>query len=477
MPKVTDPDVLDQGVEVAFNTANKTISLSGYTLQSASSISDSGTSASNGITFQCLYSFAKEEWRTDSNLIKFAFPFVSITGEQFELVNGWDFANQYSKNLIRDGGWSLKNNLGVSQEEYMNLTTLGTFDDSALDNVYYLQSASTSGTPITAVFSGEANQAVKIYADASHGNFDYSTVFKLYLREQGKTYGFYDLMSSQNLSSLTYKKYALPISNASDLKITVADSGIDSNSDGVADVHPYSGMSITYFESGQTRVIGGNPYLFKIIIDGNASTAEEIYEFVQWSLRQSTDIDASSTGNTRGDIAEGLLLFVGDTLKTQLTSRGGVYIDDFLPVDTNRLVFTDDTGSERTYPFVAAGTLQFNDNLQNDANAVYRLFFTNDDAGNNFGQDFGTVSAMTIQNNSDVNIAGNVAAAASIDFDYDYDNNVQRGAASAGTDVPYTAVAIGLGTAQYVVTTGTLIRSVANVVNFVSSLERNYLNP
>ncbi len=477
MAKVTDPDVLDQGIEVKFDVTGKTISLSGFSIAPLSSISDSGTSATNGITFQCLYSFAKEEWRTDANLIKFAFPFVSITGEQFELVNGWNFANQYSKDLIRDGGWSLKNGAGVSQEEYMNLTTLGTFNNSALDNVYYLQSASTSGTPITAVFSGEANQAVKIYGDATHGNFNYSTVFKLYLREQGKIYGFYDLMSSQNLSTLTYKKYALPIQNSLDLKISVSDTGIDANGNGVADMHPYSGMSITYYQSGQSRSIGGISYPFKIIINGNSSTAEQIYAFVQWSLRQSTDIDASSTGNTRGDVAEELLAFVGDTLKTKLTSRGGVYIDSFLPVDTNRLVFVDDNGSERTFPFIAAGALLFNDNLQNDANAVYRLFFTNDDAGDNLGRDFGTVSATTIKNNSAVNINGNVSAASSIAFDYDYDFNVQRGAASAGVDVPYTAVAIGLGTAQYVVTTGTIIRSVANSINFVSSLERNYLNP
>lgn len=477
MAKTTDPSDLAQLVEVKFDTSNKTIALSGFSIAPSSSISDSGTSSTNGVTFQCLYSFAKEQWRIDASLIKFPFPFVSITAEQFEIINGWDFANSYSKNLIRDGGWALKNNSGVSQEEYMNLTTLGTFDDSSLDNVYYLQSASTNTAPTMAVFSGETNQAVKIYGDVTHGNFDFRSVFKLYLREQGKTYGFYDLMSSQNLSTLTYKKYALPVQNSIDLKISSTDIEIDSDSNGIADIHPYSGMSITYYESGQTRNIGGSPYLFKIIIDGNAATAEQIYEFVQWSLRQTVDIDASSTGSTRGDIAEELLGFVGDTLVTKYTSRGGVYIDDFLSVDTNRLVFTDDTGTERTYPFVAAGSLQFNDNLQNDANAVYRIFFTNDDAGDNLGRDFGTVSAMTIQNNSYANIAGSVGGVPSISFDYDYDNNTQRGAASAGEDVPYTAVAIGLGTAQYVVTTGTINRSTSNIISFVSSLERNYLNP
>ena len=39
-------------------------------------------------------------------------------------------------------------------------------------------------------------------------NRDY---FKIYLREQGKTYDAYDLLTEQNISALTYKKYALPV--------------------------------------------------------------------------------------------------------------------------------------------------------------------------------------------------------------------------------------------------------------------------
>jgi hypothetical protein len=62
----------------------------------------------------------------------------------------------------------------------------------------------------------------------------------------------------------------------------------------------------------------------------------------------------------------------------------------------------------------------------------------------------------------------------SIGFDYDYDGNIQRGGSSAGTNAPFTAVALGSG-AQYVVTTGSITRSTANVINFVA-LERNYLH-
>jgi hypothetical protein len=464
MAKITDPDLLLQGQEVFFNTSTLKIQL--Y-IGTASSTIDNG-----GVTLQALYSFSKEEWRTDNNLIKFPFPFVAITGEQFELTNGWDFANQTTKNLIRDAGWALKS-AGVSQEEFMNITSLGLFNNASTDTAYYLQGSTQSSTNI--VLPGEVNQAIKIYGASGYGGFDYRTFYKIYLREQGKVYGFYDLINEQNISALTFKKYALPLVNSIDLKISATDSQIDANADGTADVAPYSGMSINYFAATQSRTIGLGSYGFNVIIDGNNATAEKIYEFVQWELRQSVDIDAGA-GSVIGKTAQELLQFIGDTLRTKLvTGVGGVYIDNFQPADTNRLEFTDNTGTIRTFPFVAAGTMIFNDNLQNDSNSKYFVFYTNDDAGDNTGRDFGTTQSMLINNNAGVPITGTVSGLPSIGFDYDYDGNVQRGAASAATNAPFTAVALGLSTAQYVVTTGSITRSTANVINFVAALERNYL--
>jgi hypothetical protein len=449
MAKIISPSNLNQGTEVVIDTSALTIQLL-----------VAGNLSTDGVQLQALYSFLKEEWKSDANLIKFLFPMVAITEEQFELINGWDFADTTTRELIRDGGWALKDGSGVSQEEWMNVTTLGAFDDSGSDLAYYLQV--DGGTPTDIVLTGEVNQAIQIYGDATHGNFDYRGFFKIYLREQGKLYSFYDLNAEQNITSLTYKKYAMPLSNGTDLKISESDANIAANA-------PYTGMSITYYAVAETRNIGGTSYDFDIIIDGNNGTAEQIYEFVQYSLRQTTDID-DGTGTVRGDTADELLVFIGDTLQT----KNGVYIDNFSPADTNRLEFTDTSGSVRTFPFVAAGNILFNDNLQNDTGAFYRVFFANDNAGANAGNDFGTSTAITIQDNNDVDIAGDVSAQASVSFDYDYDGNVQRGAGSDGTDVPYVAVASGLGTAQYVVTTGTIVRSTSNVINFVAALERNY---
>lgn len=462
MPKITNPNLLSQGSEVIFNPTGQTITLI-----------EAGNMDSGGVTLQALYSFSKKEWRTDPSLIKYPFPFIAITGEQFELINGWDFNTGGTKDLIRDAGWALRDVNGTVQEEYMNITSLGLFNDSNTDTAYYLQV--DGGTPTATVLPGEVNQAIKIYGNTTYGNFNYRDYYKIYLREQGKIYGFYDLIAEQNITTLTYRKYALPLVNSIDLKIEASDIEIDANSNGYADVDPYSGMSITYYPTGQTRTIGGGNYDFSIIIDGNDGTAEQIYEFVQFSLRQPIDIDAG-TGTTRGDTSQELLQFIGDTLRTKLTTEGGVYIDNFQSTDTNRLEFTDDTGTVRTFPFVAAGSIVFNDNLQNDTNGRYFAFFTNDDAGDNTGRDYGTSTAILIQDSDTLFLTGSTFGVSSVAFDYDYDGNTQRGGVSAGTNVPFTAVALGLDTAQYVVTTGTIVRSTANVINFVAALERNYVS-
>jgi hypothetical protein len=478
MAKIIDPDQLNQGTEVDFITGSKLIRLN-Y----AGNLSGGNA---NGVSWQALYSFIKEEWKNDDNLVRFPFPVLSITTEQFELINGWNLSGSLtdtsaSQYLMRDGGWAVVGGNGGNTEEWMNLTTLGQFS-SSLNTAYYYQTSSEALFPDT-IFSGPVNQGIRIFTSASfdNQNFDYRTFFKIYLREQGATYGFYDLLAEQNLDTLTYRKFALPLTNATDLNISQSDAGILGNP-------VQQGMSITYFTESFQETIGDTARNFKVKIDGNNGTKQQIYEWVQLQLRSGSgyDIDAGDNfANVTGSVAEELLEFVGDTLKTKFQNAvggnaaisGGVFIANFRAVDTNTITLVDDLNIERTFPFVAAGTINFNDNLQNDNDAIYKIFFTNDDAGDNTGRDFGTQNAIIINDNSGAPITGSVATSASRDFDYDYDNNVQRGNASSGSDVPFTGVALGLGTAQYVVTTGTWTRSITNTVNFVSALERNYSNP
>ncbi len=235
-------------------------------------------------------------------------------------------------------------------------------------------------------------------------------------------------------------------------------------------------MSIEFYTTPQTRDIGGTNKDFGIIIDGNNGSKQQIYEYVQWALRQDNDQDAGS-GALIGNVMPELVEFVGATLKTLSAENyqgggNGVYIDNFNALDTNDIAFADNSGDEVTFPFVAAGKLIFNTNLVNDTDAVYRLYFTD---GVNAGLEYGNTGAIFVEDNSGTAISGDVNGNIEIDFDFDYDGNVQGGR-SSGTDANVTAIAIGLNTGQYVKTTATITRSNANTISFVAAVERQYQN-
>jgi hypothetical protein len=125
---------------------------------------------------------------------------------------------------------------------------------------------------------------------------------------------------------------------------------------------------------------------------------------------------------------------------------------------------------------VAILTLNFSQTLVDDNDAIYRVFFTNDDAGDNAGNDYGTAGAIIVKDASNVDMAGSITAL-SLEKTYAFDANVQRGTGSDGENVPITAVAIGLQTAQYISAESTITRTITNSVTLVAPLERNYDNP
>ena len=299
------------------------------------------------------------------------------------------------------------------------------------------------------------------------------------------------------------------------------------------------------------------------------ATAEQIFEKVQWSLRQTTDIDAESATAVVGRTADALLFFVGDALTAGSVTAPpanpngggtGVVIEGFDSNDTNRITLVDNTDTARTFPFVAAGTINFNPNLVTDTGGEYWMYFTNtaETTAATFGISAPTANVATLDSsvidldsgeftlalndyiqlsgfateannglfqvttagaggagpwtagitkvNGDTlvveaagasvtleldpldspdavivqdNLAANIEGAiggASIGFDFDYDNNVQAGRTTA-TDAKVTVRAIGLETAQFIETTGTITRATGLVFSLVSSLERNYSNP
>lgn len=521
MPKLVDPDSLVRNTEIVFDTSAKTIQL-----LIAGNLSDTAPGKTSGVTLQAVYSKCKELWLSAADLRKIKFPLEPITEVKFDLINGWSFLDAQTKDLIRDGGWSIRNTAGIATEEYMGIISLGTMDDSGADLGYYQQVIGFDQTVSTFDKTGEINEAVLI---SGSGPVDYDNFFKIYLREQGKTYAESNLLIDQDIATLDYTVYRIPLSNDVDPKITESDANIGLNA-------PYTGMTMDFltgslystyvsgsdyvlgdvvYDGGRwfrvnvphnapalrtpsaslyevfpgERQIGASYYAYNRIVDGNAASLENIYEWGQYQLRQTSDINADTNGDAfgtvNGNVAAPLFGFVGDTL----VSRGGVFIDNFNSNDTNRIQLADITvdggglsvektpltTTIRTFPFVAAGTMVFNVDLVNDADAEYVMYFTNDDAGDNAGADYDTVSAIIVNDNSLSPISGLVTTA-EIGFTYDYDNNIQRGAGSVATNAPVSLVGIGLSGSQWVVGEFTITRATGLRFPLNAAKERVYKN-
>ena len=443
MAKITSRASLNVGVELTINETART-----FTLNEAGNLV-----AKDGVTLQALYSKFADLWTTTTYQDS-PFPMNAIdalSGQYYFGVdaggnyNGWKPANDATRNMLRDGGWREYSSAGVLNREYAGFVGLGAINTGA--QPYYTLNASDA--PTNFPFADQFNVGVQVYGDAANGDFDKRTYAKTYCREYGKKYKDSVLADTGKAAAGAFLVNFL-ISNEDDLKIQANDAAMTGA--------PYDGITVSYYSTNQNRSIGGTNYPFRIIVDGNGATLEQIYTKIQYLLRQNSDINtAGDAGSVTGKTAASLLSFVGDTLVTST----GVYIDDIQSADSNRIEFYDQNGVKRTNPYTAAGALSFNAALVG-AGSSYRLFFS---------ADYGTASAVTVKNASGVDIAG-IISASPIPFDFDYDGDTLGG--TAGTDKAVTLIGIKPGSGKFAVATGTLTRSKAISLSLVGEADRAY---
>lgn len=470
MTITVDPDFLDQNREILISTATRKFRIIVDTDVSPAQ-SPLSRIDSDGVTGQAVYSFFKEEWKTDPLLIPHPFPMIAITPEQFEFIEDWEPLNDTTRKRIKTAGWSEIDELSIQKKEFAGIVTLGSFvAGSPTDQAYYLQGTDTADVGARVNFDrvGPVNEPILTYEedvaagspgiiftantiqrqdggdftagafpyqvgarvvilaadDVAAGNNrtsvitgvtattltvalespeltagtsntarlakDFRTALNVVLRGEfdgtnGKVYDNADLIDI-GVTTLTNQAYRFPLSNSTDLKVTNSDATIAARSPEV---------TITYFGGPQTftgfvldAASTNSPNTtanFGIVIDAKGYTAEEVYEFVQYQLRQAADINDGGSPITvvAGNVADSLLQFVGDSLQTlsatnPLGGGTGVYITNFDSNDTNRISFADNefgTTSRRTFPFVAAGTINFNPNLVADSMPMFWMFF------------------------------------------------------------------------------------------------------
>ena len=446
MAKIIDGDNLVVGTEITIDTAAKT-----FTLNQAGNLV-----YKDGVTLQALYSKFIKLWETAA-YNKYPFPMYVIDAKsgQFNFgtdggtYNGWKPANDVTRQALRDGGWNEYLANGTLDRQYAGIVSLGDVNTGA--QLYYQRDAADAPSNFT--FTDEVNEGILVY---QNGSVDKRAYFKAFVREQGKKYKSSTLADTGQSGTGAYTVNVL-LSNETDLKITHDDTAVSANA-------PYTGITVTYYGSDQSKTIGAGSYPFRVIVNGNNATLEQIYEKCQYLLRQNSDIDAGA-GSVTGKTANELCYFVGDTLVT----TQGVFIENIQSNDLNRIELYDQNNVKRTYPYVAAGTLNFNSYLSSGGTGIYVMYHADTVTG-----DYGTANAIIVKDGSNNNITGTISSG-SIGFTFDYDGNVQGGR-TAGTDAPVVIFALNKGVSKPVVATGTISKAKGLSFSLVAEADRAYVS-
>ena len=420
MAKITDPDKLSRSTEASSGTADGNVffNLSAKTIElidtggwaSTNELLDTNYN-SGGVSIQTLYSFLKEQWKSDAELVKYAFPMEAITAEQFEFINGWvltDFK------LIRDGGFAERDAAGVVQKEYAGIISLGTLADGAAQP-YYAFADDTVKTDFQ--YAGQVNEAILTFTEG--GVDDRAKALTVFVRSaptgtSGNVTGYQFIQTSTSdigVTSLATQAYRFPLAQAVDPNVTLTVAEVEATG-GVFD-----DMRIEYYTGSESITDTGTTFSVGVVIDANFDDADtsptltQIYQWVQNELRKSTDINIAPgdvTADVIGLLTDPLVVFVGATLKTlRQSDNKGVFIEGVGATDLNNVEFVDNSNASQTYPFKVGVNLDFNTNILDDPNSKYFLFYTT-----NTGGAFGTANTVAVTKDSGGAVAGDVHTAA-----------------------------------------------------------------
>lgn len=400
MAKIIDPDDLTVSATDSQNTPTGNLFIDPTTTpKRIELIPDATLIAADGVTGQALYSKLKEVWKNDATLIKYPFPMEAITSEQFEFIADWELDDTFtaSRTYIRDAGWVEKDAAATPaiKRGYVGVITLGDFADNANQTAYHYWAGDTA--PVNFTYAGPVNEAVQYFGNATNGNFDHTTdLLTVAIRPTptgttgnvvGYTFDSSDTVAIGTGGSVTYQAYRFPLSSSVDLNISLT----DAEASALEGTH---GLTITWNTGSSvassslfTPDLVGGPYNFEIVVNATSNTVTryEVYNWVQWSLRQgNADIDDGAGLHYAFSTPE-LMTFVGSQLQTfdidtVSSTNGGVVIAGFNPNDKNDIKFRDDNFSGsvlRGFAYTATGQIVVNNNLINDAAAKVWMYDSN----------------------------------------------------------------------------------------------------
>ena len=432
-----------------------------------------------GITLQALYAFARRRRRLNTSLRKFL---PGVDGV-FQFAGAWVFINGVKlagddRSKIRQSGWIEYAASGAIDRIYFGVRSLNSIQSTSQPFIQLAASSSEAdllaAAPINASRTGPLDEAFQVFGttangDSGAGSFDFRT--SRILLAKVRTFGYTQGEATSTGSGVgTLQGFSAGVGLGESISPTNAFSL--ANVHGGSAISPFTGITFTRHPTPQTKTgfVQANGAFTDIVNNSASASLAQIRAKLDAWMQLDVDIDTNTNGFKPKRVAP--LYTIDDT--GRLVTRQGLFIDNVATADRQSIVFTDNAGAQKTFPFFVQISVSVSDAWANDALAWYQCMFK-DGAST---ADFDTAGAVIVNDASGDPVSGTSAdvtgSAGSyrIVFAFDYDGNTQAGL-SAGTDKTIVFLAEGDGGAQAAIVEIPVTRQATIAATALSETETN----
>jgi len=475
---------------VFFDTTNGTIEF--ITLQELAQVDlGSGLEANPldevlGIKFEAAYAFENQERKVDETLRQYdrwtsgTFKFAGA----YSYINSKKPATDADRKIIRGSGWNEYALDGGVDRIFFGNKGLSTIE--AASQPYYMLSSSANPdlntlTPVDFAKPGQFDEAVQVYgstantpSDSGAGNFDTRAFEAVSIRTYGYNFDRKDTVNDLGIAELGGYSTGLAVNETQHLTTNTTDHPLASvyNADSALQVGVWQNMRIEEVDtpevkSGFTQADGSFSWILR---NPNGASLAQCVAYLDAVAAVDVDINAHAANTTYGKRVETWYTYsaAGKIVPRSGTGVGGLFIEGLVGNDKQDVIFYDDSGAMKSYPFYLSVVTTVGADAVSDLEAWFHTFFA---------ADYNTAGAVTVENSATNPVKGNVNASAfrsgnNIVYEFDYDGDTLGG--TAGTNKNAVFVCEGDGGVTQAKALYTLNNAAATVtVSCVPPVENN----
>lgn len=424
-----------------------------------SGLEDNPLTNALGIKLEAVYAFENQERSTDETLRKFD----RWTEGSFKFAGAYNFLNSRKpatsadRDILRGSGWTEYATDGGIDRIYFGNKGLSNIETGS--QPYY--QLAVGGAPTDFAKAGQIDEAVQVYgstgntpSDAGAGNFDTRTYEAVSVRTYGYNYDRKETTTDLGIAELGPYSTGFALNESPHLTTIPATYPL-ADVYGGAQVSPWTGMGLEELDVAQTETgfneaDGDFTWVVNNTVPGDL---DQIIAFLDALAQTDDDINDHATNVDNGKRVGVWYSYnaAGKVVTNAPFAGQGLFLEQVPTADQQRVVFTDDAGATKTYPFLVQVEANVGATAKADANAWYHSFFA---------AAYNTAGAVTVEDSAAADVKGLASTADgsnNIVFTFDYDGDTVGG--TAGTNKNAVFLCEGDGGATQAKTLYTLTQS------------------